>query len=65
MASFFPLQQPLAFSTAHGEKGRSWQPCGDLRRLIQITTPDSYPLPNMMDMAAKMAGRCILSKVDL
>ncbi len=30
-----------------------------------ITVPDSYPLPNMMDFAARMSGCTIFSKVDL
>jgi hypothetical protein len=43
----------------------SWRPCGDYRRLNLVTIPDSYPLPNMMDFAAKMFGCRIFSKVDL
>jgi hypothetical protein len=31
---------------------RSWHPCGDFRRLNLVTTPNSYPLPNMMDFSA-------------
>ncbi len=44
---------------------RSWRPCGNYRRLNLFTIPDSYPLLNMMDFAAKMSGCCIFSKVDL
>jgi hypothetical protein len=29
------------------KKDESWHPCGDYRRLIAVTIPDSYPLPNM------------------
>ena len=43
----------------------SWRPCGDYRRLNLITIPDAYPLPNMMDFAARMSGCTIFSKVDL
>jgi hypothetical protein len=43
----------------------SWRPCGDNRRLNLDTIPDSYPLPNMMDFAAKMSRCRIFSTVDL
>jgi hypothetical protein len=44
----------------------SWRPsCGDYCRLNLVTIPDSYPLSNMMDFAAKMSRCLIFSKVDL
>ena len=43
----------------------SWRPCGDYRRLNVATVPDSYPLPNMLDFAARVAGCTIFSKIDL
>jgi hypothetical protein len=43
----------------------SWRPCGDYRRLNLATVPDAYPLPNMLDFAARVAGCTIFSKVDL
>ena len=43
----------------------SWRPCGDYRRLNLVTVPDSYPLPNMMDFQAKVAGCRYFSKIDL
>lgn len=43
----------------------SWRPCGDYRRLNLVTVPDSYPLPNMLDFAERIAGCTIFSKVDL
>ena len=43
----------------------SWRPCGDYRRLNLVTTPDSYPLPNMMDFQGKVAGCKYFSKIDL
>jgi hypothetical protein len=50
----------------HGEKeDGGWRPCGDFRRLNLVTTPDSYPLPNIMDFAVKMAGCSVFSKIDL
>jgi hypothetical protein len=43
----------------------SWRPCGDFRRLNLVTEPDVYPLPNMLDFAAKAAGCTAFSKIDL
>jgi hypothetical protein len=47
------------------KKDGGWRPCGNFRRLNLVTTPDSYPLPNMMDFAVKMAGCKFFSKIDL
>jgi Reverse transcriptase (RNA-dependent DNA polymerase) len=30
-----------------------------------VTVPDVYPLPNMLDFAAKMSGCTVFSKIDL
>ncbi len=43
----------------------SWRPCGDYRRLNLATTPDTYPLPNIQDLSARLGGCTILSKLDL
>ena len=43
----------------------SWRPCGDYRRLNNITTDDRYPLPNMQDLSSKLAGCTIFSRLDL
>jgi cleavage and polyadenylation specificity factor subunit 1 len=43
----------------------TWRPCGDYRRLNGVTVPDSYPLPNMMDFAARLEGCRVFSKLDL
>jgi hypothetical protein len=43
----------------------SWRPCCDFRRLNLVTEPDVYPLPNMLDFAAKAAGCTVFSKIDL
>ena len=41
------------------------RPCVDYRRLNEITVPDRYPVPNMQDFSARLAGSTIFSKVDL
>jgi hypothetical protein len=38
--------------------------CGDYRRLINVTVPDTYPLPNMMDFSSRVAGCSFFSKID-
>jgi hypothetical protein len=47
------------------KKDGTWRLCGDFRRLNVVTELDVYPLPNMMDFAAKAAGCTVFSKVDL
>ena len=46
-------------------KGSGWRPCGDYRRLNDLTKPDRYPVPHIQDCAARLAGAMIFSKVDL
>ncbi len=43
----------------------SLRPCGDFRRLNLVTEPDVYPLPNMLDLAAKAASCRVFENVDL
>jgi hypothetical protein len=44
------------------KKDGSWRPCGDFRRLNLVTEPDTYPLPNMLDFCARVAGCKVFSK---
>jgi hypothetical protein len=43
----------------------SWRPCDDFHRLNNVTLPDTYPLPNMMDFSARVTGWKFFSKIDL
>jgi hypothetical protein len=42
-----------------------WRPCGDFRQLNLIKEPDQYPLPRMDDLAGRLKGCKIFSKLDL
>lgn len=42
-----------------------WRPCGDFRRLNNITTHDRYPVPHIQDFSVHLAGAKVFSKVDL
>ena len=46
-------------------KGKGWRPCGDYRRLNAATVLDRYPIPNMSDVSARLAGNTIFTKIDL
>ena len=47
------------------KKDGGWRPCGDFRRLNNVTIPDRYPLPNIADFTARIAGSTIFSRLDL
>jgi hypothetical protein len=47
------------------KKCGGWRPCGDFRRLNNITAADRYPLPNMADLSARLAGCQFFTKLDL
>jgi hypothetical protein len=47
------------------KKDGSWRPCGDYRQLKLQTVEDKYPLPNMADLAARLDGCKLFSKLDL
>ena len=43
----------------------SWRPCGDYRRLNNVTKPDRYPLPNIRDFTNNLKNCTVFSKLDL
>ena len=45
--------------------GGGWRPCGDYRRLNNITEFDHYPVPRIHDFTTNLAGKTVFSKVDL
>jgi transposase InsO family protein len=47
------------------KKDGGWRPCGDFRKLNTQTADDKYPLPNMGDLAGRLDGCVIFSKLDL
>ena len=47
------------------KKDGSWQPCSDFRRRNQVTEPDLYPLPNIINFADQLSGCTVFSKIDL
>jgi cleavage and polyadenylation specificity factor subunit 1 len=46
-------------------KPETWRPCGDYRRVNNVTVPDHYPLPNLQDFTAMLSGKSVFSKIDL
>lgn len=47
------------------KKDGSFRPCGDYRRLNNVTLPDRYPLPYLHDFTSNLAGKVIFTKLDL
>ena len=41
------------------------RPCGDYRRLNEMTVDDKYPLPHIHDFNEELLGATVFSKVDL
>ena len=47
------------------KKDGTYRPCGDYRRLNNITEGDHYPLPNITDVTSFLDGAKVFSKLDL
>ena len=43
----------------------SWRPCGDFRRLNEVTCDDRYPLPHIHSFSTVAAGSTVFSVIDL
>ena len=48
-----------------GKKDSGYRPCGNFRRLNNLTVPDKYPIPFLSDATHFLAGCTVFSKVDL
>ena len=59
---FLSLVLPLHMVKKKDNGG--WRPCGDFRRLNSVTIPDRYPLPNIADFTAHIAGSTVFSRLD-
>ena len=47
------------------KKDCSWRPCGDYRRLNNLTVPHRYQLPNIANFSARVSGSKVFSKLNL
>ena len=43
----------------------SYRPCGDFRRINNISKSDSYPIPNIRSIISSFHGKKVFSKIDL
>lgn len=47
------------------KKDNSFRPCGDYRRLNDLTIPYRYPIPRIQDFQHILTHKIIFSKIDL
>jgi hypothetical protein len=47
------------------KKDGSLRPCGDYRRLNNVTVHDRYPVPHLADFSSNLANCRVFSKIDL
>ena len=43
----------------------TWRPCGDYKRLNNVTESDKYSMPNIQDITNAMGKAAVFSKLDL
>ena len=46
------------------KKDGGWRPCGDYRRLNNVTVPARYPLPHTADFTSRISGSTVFSRSD-
>ena len=47
------------------KKNEGWRPCGENRRLNNVTVPARYSLPNIAYFSFKISGSTVFSKLNL
>ena len=47
------------------KKDGGWRPCGNYRRLNNVTIPDRYPLPHIADFNSRIACSTVFSRLGL
>jgi hypothetical protein len=47
------------------KKDGSWRPCGDYRRLNDVTRDDRYPLPHIQSFNNHLCGKQVFSSLDM
>ena len=60
--STLPWSSPLYMAK---KKYGGWRPCGDYRRLNNVTILDWYPLPNITNFTSRISGSTVFSKLYL
>ena len=61
-ASNSPWASPLHLVK---KKNGQWRPCGDYRRINNITTFDAYPIQNIQDFAHNLDGKKWFTTIDI
>lgn len=57
-----PWASPLHLAS---KKDGTLRPCGDYRKLNDVTIPDRYPIPRLEDFQHILHGKQVFSKIDL